>query len=73
MIVWSSHCFNYCVVDLIGGATCFAPNGIIDPLYHNAIDGLMMVLTDSGDFIYISDNVLYILGLEQVFETYFVC
>lgn len=34
--------------------------------YLKALDGFVMVLTDDGDMIYISDNVNKYMGLTQV-------
>ena len=38
----------------------------LDQLYYKAIDGFLMVITNTGDLIYISDNVVTHLGVTQV-------
>ena len=40
--------------------------------YLKALDGFVMVLTDDGDMIYISDNVNKYMGLTQVKSSFYM-
>lgn len=45
-------------------------NPQMDCFYLKALDGFVMVLTDDGDMVYISDNVNKYMGLTQVKSPY---
>lgn len=42
----------------------------VDAYYLKALDGFLMVLTEEGDMIYLSENVNKHLGLSQVRRCY---
>ena len=39
---------------------------IMDSYYQKSLDGFLLVLSQEGDMIYISDNVSKFIGLNQV-------